>query len=65
MSSEKRQSLRDHIDRMCKHCIYDPGKGNGTWRQQVEACTSPNCPLYEVRPRLASDTQVVELRAAA
>lgn len=44
-----RQSLRAAINAMCRQCIYDPN-GSGTWRQQVEACTSPNCPLYPVRP---------------
>ena len=38
------------IDEMCKQCIYDPGAGNGTWRQQTEACTSKACPLYKYRP---------------
>jgi hypothetical protein len=33
----------------CKDCIYDPC-GPGTWVQQVEACTSPECPLYAFRP---------------
>jgi len=43
-------SLRKHIDAFCKHCIYDKVGGEGTWRQQVEACTSTKCPLYPVRP---------------
>lgn len=43
--------LRGKVDAMCCECIYDPGSGGGTWREQVEACTSPECPLYEVRPR--------------
>jgi hypothetical protein len=42
-------SLRKAIDAKCKECIYDPCQ-NGTWRQQVEACTSPSCPLFSVRP---------------
>ena len=41
--------LRSAINSMCKDCIYDP-YDKGTWRQQVEACTSYNCPLYDVRP---------------
>jgi len=41
--------LRSAINSMCKDCIYD-ASGKGTWRQQVEACTSYNCPLYDVRP---------------
>ena len=45
-----RPSLRSAIDAKCKDCIYDPGGGNGTWREQVEACASANCPLHSVRP---------------
>ena len=44
-----RQLLRNLINRECKSCIYDP-KSNGTWRKQVEECTSVKCPLYTVRP---------------
>ena len=45
-----RPSLRKAVDVMCKSCIYDPGSGNGAWRQQVQACSSSNCPLHSVRP---------------
>lgn len=45
-----RPSLRAAIDAMCKHCIYDPGSGNGGWREQVANCSSSNCPLHLVRP---------------
>jgi hypothetical protein len=38
------------IDAMCKYCIYDEAAGNGTWRQQTQACTATTCPLYEWRP---------------
>ena len=38
------------INAFCKECIYDKEGGVGTWRQQVEACTSTNCPLYDFRP---------------
>jgi hypothetical protein len=51
----KRPSLRGCIDAMCKACIYDPVAGKGTWRQQVEACTAPHCPLFAVRPVSASE----------
>ena len=37
------------INAMCLVCIYDPYE-NGSWRKQVEACTSHDCPLYEYRP---------------
>ena len=43
-------SLRGCINRFCRECIYDQAGGTGTWRQQVEACTSYKCPLYQVRP---------------
>jgi hypothetical protein len=45
-----RPSLRAAIDAMCKSCIYDPGNGNGAWREQVAGCSSGNCPLHSVRP---------------
>ena len=41
------------IDAMCKECIYDPisiGIFKQTLNQQIEDCTSPECPLYEYRP---------------
>ena len=44
-----KHSLRAAINAMCKECIYDP-REKGAWRMQVEGCTSPNCPLFPVRP---------------
>ena len=49
-----RRSLRTAIDAKCKSCIYDPFGGNGKWREQVDSCTSSNCPLHQVRPRARS-----------
>jgi hypothetical protein len=46
----KKPSMRKAINDFCKECSYDPLSAQGTWRQQVEACTSPKCPLYELRP---------------
>ena len=46
----RKPSMRRAINAKCKECIYDPIGGNGTWRQQVEACTAPDCPLYPLRP---------------
>ena len=46
----KRPSMRRAINEKCRECIYDPIGGNGNWRQQVEACTSPDCPLFALRP---------------
>ena len=34
---------------MCKSCIYDQ-KAGGSWREQVENCTSCHCPLWQHRP---------------
>ena len=45
-----KRSMRAAIDAMCKSCIYDPIASLGTLRQQVEACTASNCPLFEYRP---------------
>src|SRR5690242_3194581 len=49
-SAGARLSLRAAIDAMCRGCIYDPGSGNGGWREQVRACSSSNCALHLVRP---------------
>ena len=43
-------SLRKAINDKCKECIYDDSPGNGNWRQQVQGCTSPKCPLFPRRP---------------
>jgi hypothetical protein len=45
-----RPSLRAAINAMCKGCLYDPGNGNGAWREQVQGCSSSNCALHSVRP---------------
>jgi len=38
------------INEKCKDCIYDQ-KAPGTWREQVEACTSEkSCSLWPYRP---------------
>ena len=41
--------LRGKINAKCCECIFDV-YSEGTWRQQVEKCTSLACPLYSVRP---------------
>ncbi len=46
------------IAAMCKQCLYDPIGGQGTWRQQVEACTSTDCPLWRFRPVSAPKTAI-------
>lgn len=51
----KRPSLRTRINAFCKSCIYDRYAA-GTWREQVRDCTAPACPLFDVRPKLASMT---------
>lgn len=43
-------SLRRAINAKCRDCIHDPQAGQGTWRQQVAACTCTSCPLWPVRP---------------
>lgn len=60
----RRPSLRAAIDAMCKSCIYDPGNGNGTWREQVEACLSSNCPLHPLRPISAPKTRAERVGAS-
>ena len=48
--ARKKASLRKAINAYCRWCIYDPRGGMGAWREQVEACTGEDCPLYSVRP---------------
>lgn len=38
------------IEAKCVECVYDPEE-RGTWRKQVENCSSVGCPLYSVRPK--------------
>jgi hypothetical protein len=47
------KSLRLAVNAQCYDCIYDKSD-IGTWRQQVEACPSINCPLYCQRPKAIS-----------
>jgi hypothetical protein len=44
------KSLRLAVNAQCYDCIYDKSDV-GTWRQQVAACPSANCPLYCQRPK--------------
>jgi len=54
-------SPRKRIAAMCCECIYDPeSMGAGTWRQQVQDCTSTQCPLYPERPALTPRKQLSE-----
>ena len=46
----EKPGLRGKLDAKCIECIYDPYQP-GTWRFQVEECTSPDCPLYLVRAK--------------
>jgi hypothetical protein len=52
------KSLRLALNAQCYDCIYDKSDV-GTWRQQVAACPSINCPLYCQRPKAASKGEVV------
>lgn len=45
-----KSGMRGKINAKCCDCIYD-GAEHGSWRQQVEACTASDCPLYTVRPK--------------
>lgn len=47
-------SLRRAINSFCRQCIYDEIGGRGSWRMQVQNCSSKKCPLYEVRPNCSS-----------
>ena len=49
MTPNPRPSLRDTVNAKCRECIYD-NLSAGAWREQVAACTSACCPLFDVRP---------------
>lgn len=38
-----KKSLRKSIDAMCYECM-------GYQREEIKICSSPNCPLYLIRP---------------
>lgn len=58
-SNPKKKIWQEKVNAHCKACIYDNLGGAGTWREQVEACTSRDCDLYEIRPVSACfDAQV-------
>lgn len=48
--------LRGKVDAKCMECIYDP-YSNGTWRNQVEECSSYTCPLYSIRTKSNTNQQ--------
>jgi hypothetical protein len=58
------RSLRAAVNAKCKSCIYDPGSGNGAWREQVEACSSSNCPLHPFRPISGAKTRAESVGAS-
>ena len=45
-----KSGMRGKVNAKCAECIYDDLGGNGTWRQQTEACTATECPLWPIRP---------------
>lgn len=49
MTNKRKATRGSAINAFCKMCIYDKG-AEGTWRQQVEACTAKTCPLFQFRP---------------
>ena len=48
-AKEPKLSLKKAVEKHCRDCIYD-SCSPGTWVAQVEACTAPDCALYEHRP---------------
>lgn len=45
-----RPGRQGKVNAKCIECIFDPGSGEGNWKQQVEACTCTGCPLFSIRP---------------
>ena len=56
----KRPSFRKCVDQHCRDCIYDEMQP-GTWRKQVQECTSLNCALFSVRPLPIATTLPVKV----
>ena len=42
-------TYKSNVYGKCVECLYDP-EDIGTWRMQIEACTSHGCPLFSKRP---------------
>jgi len=57
-------SFKKCIENYCKICTYDHTQP-GTWREQVEACTTTSCPLWEVRPVSSATTYADRKRRTA
>ena len=47
--------MRGKVNAKCAECIYDPIGGQGTWRQQIEACSAFICPLHAIRPTSSTE----------
>ncbi len=45
-----KSGMRGKVNAMCISCIFDEFARQGTWRQQVAACSCSDCPLYSIRP---------------
>ena len=52
--------FRTRINDKCRDCTYDP-QDQGTWRMQVEKCTSVDCALWDVRPLSKATKKVKEI----
>ena len=52
----KSTGLRARINAHCASCIYDEII-SGSWKRQVTECTVTNCPIWDVRPKIASKDQ--------
>ncbi len=55
----KKGGFKARISAKCCECAYDPYQ-EGSWRQQVQKCTSFSCPLYSVRPVSTGSVKEVE-----
>jgi len=54
-----KSGFRGKVNAKCIDCIYDDAiGGNGSWRKQVEDCTSFDCPLFDVRPVSSGEKEV-------
>lgn len=56
-----RLTRQQAINAFCRACIVDDRPGNGTWRQQTQACGSESCALWVYRP-ISRSNEAVQAR---
>lgn len=52
---QQQPGYKSRVIAKCIECIVDH-TASGTWRQQIESCSARHCPLYDVRPRVTTQS---------